>query len=156
MKLIRILPFIFIVLTLFGIFYINRNFRINFKQGQILSKKHLNTVSINNQTIYVNLAITNEEKSKGLSGRNNLSENEGMLFIFDYKSIPDFWMKGMKFPLDIIWINDNIIVDVDENIQNPKSLSNLNQLQKYSPSVPINFVLEVNAGFCSKKGIKIG
>ncbi|OGM08307.1 hypothetical protein A2159_02005 [Candidatus Woesebacteria bacterium RBG_13_34_9] len=79
-----------------------------------------------------------------------------MLFIFDYKSIPDFWMKGMKFPLDIIWINDNIIVDVDENIQNPKSLSNLNQLPKYSPSIPINFVLEVNAGFCSKEGIKIG
>ena len=63
------------------------------------------SLRINNFEIYLDLAATNEEKRRGLSGRNGLEENEGMLFVFEEPGFYSFWMKDMLFPIDIIWIS---------------------------------------------------
>ena len=67
-------------------------------------------VMINNHTFSVEIATTSAQQQQGLSGRNSLPQNQGMLFIFKTAGRYAFWMKGMKFPLDIIFINNNKIV----------------------------------------------
>lgn len=91
-------------------------------------------------------------RARGLSGREPLGENEGMLFIFEKPDIYSFWMKGMKFPLDIIWISEGRVVEISENL--PPAI--FPDLKTYSPTQPVNMVLEVNAGTVRSCGIKLG
>ena len=109
-------------------------------------------VKINNTTIKVEVAETPLAREKGLSGREKLDQNKGMLFIFPQKDYYSFWMKEMKFPIDIIWISDNRVVDIAYDL--PLQASEF--LKTYQPKEPVNFVLEVNAGFSKKYNIKIG
>lgn len=116
----------------------------------------------------VEISDTALKRAKGLSGRKclkndegNCSESaEGMLFLFGKPEKRSFWMAGMNFPLDIIWINENKIVAVSKNIQPPKlslSLSKSNELPAIvSPSVEADKVLELSAGAVEKFNIKIG
>jgi len=102
---------------------------------------------INGHTIRLELAVTEAEKEKGLGYRDSLAADWGMLFVYDHPERYGFWMKGMRFPLDFIWINGNSIVDLSPNISPPRSLA---------PAVPVDKVLEVNAGTIGKLGVKIG
>lgn len=107
---------------------------------------------IGNTEILVEIADTQAKMEKGLSGRNSLPENQGMLFLFKEPNFYGFWMKGMNFPLDFIWIRENEVVETTENVkpedfQPPKNLFSKEKVDK---------VLEVNAGFVEKSKIKIG
>jgi uncharacterized membrane protein (UPF0127 family) len=113
-------------------------------------------VMIGETNVNLQLAKSYEEKDKGLGGRESLGENEGMLFVFTRKNIPTFWMRGMLIPLDIIWISDDTIVDIDRNIAPPEPDTSIYNLPKYSPSEPVDYVLEVNAGFSDEHGVKKG
>jgi uncharacterized membrane protein (UPF0127 family) len=111
-------------------------------------------VVIGGHTIHVELAITNAEKEKGLGYRDSLPENSGMLFVFQNKDKYGFWMKGMRFPLDFIWIDGNKIVDLSQNIPNPAG--DTTQPVSLAPSAPADKVLEVNAGVIQSLGVHIG
>ena len=74
------------------------------------------TVSMNNKTFKVTVAKTIEEKQKGLSGQKSLGQDKGMLFVFNEKGYYSFWMKDMKFPIDIIFIDGETIVTIYKNI----------------------------------------
>ncbi len=108
-------------------------------------------VFINDQKIKVDIADESSEYIKGLSGREVLDKNRGMLFIFSDYSQHSFWMKDMLFPIDIIWIKDNKIVKIDKNIPIPNK-----KLEAYLSPEEVNYVLEVNAGYCDKYGIEVG
>lgn len=110
-------------------------------------------ISVNGHELYVYLADSPLKRSAGLSQRDSLAPDHGLLFIFDDKSVPGFWMKDMRFPLDILWIEDNIIVDISANL--PISPNNQN-LKTYYPSQPVNYVLEVNAGWAAEHKVQIG
>lgn len=115
------------------------------------------TVSINNKTISVEIAKTSEERKKGLSERSSLDPNSGMLFIFDDKSTTQtFWMKGMLIPLDIIWIDNDKIIRIDKNVAAPTANTPDGKIKTYSAGRPVDYVLEVNAGFSDSNSIKIG
>ncbi len=106
-------------------------------------------LSIAGQTITAEIAKTASKRAKGLSGRESLGENEGMLFIFDRIGKPSFWMYGMRFPLDFIWIRGDEIRDITPSVpENYPALLN--------PREEIDKVLEVNAGFIEKYNIRIG
>jgi uncharacterized membrane protein (UPF0127 family) len=109
---------------------------------------------INGHTIQLELAITEAEKEKGLGYRDTLAPNHGMLFVYQQKDRYGFWMKGMRFPLDYIWIDGNIIVDLSPNI--PAPMNDTVQPVSLSPKAPVDKVLEVNAGTIQSLGIKIG
>lgn len=109
-------------------------------------------VKINNHVFYVDLAVTPKEKEKGLGGRNELSPDRGMLFVFDHKEQYPFWMKEMRFPLDFIWIDDKTVVDITPNVPVPAS----SFLPIYHPRVPVDKILEINAGEVQKWGIQAG
>lgn len=114
-------------------------------------------IRIDSTTIRVDLADTESERRNGLSGRESLEQDEGLLFIFDRKDIfPTFWMKDMKFPIDIIWINDEKIVKIDKNVPPPPEGAEDKNLKLYNPDKPIDYVLEVNAGFSDRHNIKVG
>jgi uncharacterized membrane protein (UPF0127 family) len=74
-----------------------------------------------NRTFKIELARTPEEQQKGLSNRASLPEDHGMLFLFDKPAPYGFWMKEMRFPLDIIFIKNKTVVTVDENLPAPVS-----------------------------------
>ena len=97
------------------------------------------------------VANSPSEQHQGLSGTESLVDNEGMLFIYDSALIPSYWMKGMLFSLDFIWLNEGYIVDLTENVapENPPTTY-------YSPSSPVDQVLEVNAGFIEKHSLSVG
>lgn len=96
-------------------------------------------------------AITPAERSQGLSGRSGLPENTGMLFVFEKPAIYKFWMKDMKFPLDIIWLDESKrVVFIEKNVS-PESYPNY-----FAPTDDSKYVLEINAGQSDKYGIKVG
>ena len=113
-------------------------------------------VIINDQKIKVEIADSNDKRKKGLGGRVNLASDSGMLFIFPKPDFYNFWMKGMKFPIDFIWINSGIIVDITKNAFPPNAGEADDQLKIYTSSQPVTSVLEVNAGFVDSHNIKIG
>lgn len=112
-------------------------------------------IVINDKEIKVEVAKTNEERAKGLSNRTSLDENSGMIFVFNKNSKPSFWMKDTKIPLDIIWINDDKIVSINKNVE-PEPNKKDSELKKYPAPSEIDYVLEVNGGFCDKNNIKAG
>jgi hypothetical protein len=109
-------------------------------------------VIINGKTISVEVAKTPEELALGLSGREKLKENQGMLFVFKERRYRDFWMDGMKIPLDIIWIDDGTIIDITKNAAVPIDSSNI---PIFHSKREVNYVLEVNAGYTDKNNINI-
>ena len=110
-------------------------------------------------TVNVEVVDTKEKRSQGLSGRAELASNSGMLFVFQETDIPSFWMKNMLIPLDMIWIRGNEIVDFHQNVPPPPAGTPDEKLERYSPSLPIDKILEVNSGFVTfyqlQKGDKI-
>ena len=143
-----ILTSIGITIVLFGLGYY---FFGLVQQGGLKTNKFL----IGSKIIEVEIADTVAARARGLSYRDSLGENNGLYFIFDSPGNQAFWMKDMNFPIDIIWIKDDKIVGVAENVM-PQPGAQLWQLKSYSSPVPVNRVLEVNAGWFAKNGIKIG
>jgi len=114
------------------------------------------SLQINDKSIKVEVADTQAKRSKGLAVRQSLAEDEGMLFIFDKVDKHPFWMKGLSFSLDFVWIKDEKIVDILENIPPPREGQKDSELPIYSAKEPINKVLELNAGTVKAMDIKIG
>ena len=112
-------------------------------------------VTANGQVINVLVADTSERWFKGLSGRDALGEYGGMWFTFLSKDYYAMVMRDMKFPLDIIWLDDGIIVDMAPNVQ-PESGVEEASLTKYRPRLPADAVLELPAGSVAQYGLKIG
>lgn len=114
------------------------------------------SVIIGNTTIKVDVADTSELRSRGLGGRDSLAQNSGMLFIFQKEDKYPFWMKGLNFPLDFIWIRKNTVVDLLPNIKPPTPGQSDQSLTIYAPKVPVDMVLEVPAGTTSRLGVAVG
>lgn len=118
------------------------------KDYQIKNTKY---VKIAEQSVRVDLALTDIARTKGLEGRDGLKDNEGMLFIFDKPGQYYFWMKGMNFPIDIIWIGEDMNVVFVEKDARPEGF-----LETYGPDADTKYVLEVGSGFSDKNNLKIG
>jgi len=109
-------------------------------------------IQIGTTIFTVELAVTSAEKERGLGYRNDLDPVHGMLFPYDHSEKYSFWMKGMRFPIDILWIRDGKIVDISKNVP----VATTSTLPIYSPREPANQVLELTAGTSDRNGIKIG
>ncbi len=112
------------------------------------------SVTINDQTIRVEVADTPEKQETGLSQKKSLPDDQGMLFVFEEPGYPSFWMKEMQFPIDIIFINDTTVTTLYANVQPPES--NTAPLAVFKPTSPSDKVLEVNAGKAAELGIEVG
>ncbi len=107
------------------------------------------------ESVCVNVEIvqTPEERERGLQQRESLAPHAGMLFIFTQSGRHGFWMKETLIPLDMLWINERQEV---VHIQNNAVPCPDGRCEIYSPPRKALYVLEVNAGFAEKYGIKPG
>jgi uncharacterized protein len=111
-------------------------------------------VTVNGLTLVADIAVTNEQMAKGLSVKDGLAENEAMLFVFGNEAEHTFWMKDMKFPIDIIWIDsDKTIIHIEHNLQ-PCNSGVL--CPTYKPTDDSMYVLETIGGFAEKYNIVKG
>ena len=110
-------------------------------------------VTINKQIFTVEIAKADQDKQIGLTKYRNIADYQGMLFVFDSPDIIGFWMKNMKFPIDIIFIKDDTIISIAE--KSPIVTKDA-QPTIYKPDSPSNYVLEINSGLVSKNKIKVG
>ncbi|MCR4306388.1 MAG: DUF192 domain-containing protein [Candidatus Yonathbacteria bacterium] len=109
------------------------------------------SVFVGETEVFVEVADTREKRTLGLSGKEALGEKNGMLFIFGKSGLYSFWMKEMRFSIDIIWIDESFhVADITEEIS-PESFPDM-----FRPAVPIRYVLEVPAGFIKKQNVTKG
>lgn len=126
----------------------NRNFRSFPKK---LEEEAIKTVKIGGVILNVEVADTSTERIKGLSGKEELSEDEGMLFVFDKEGYYGIWMKEMNFPIDIVWLDKNKKIIHVENAASPETYP-----KAFTSSSPALYVLETSANFFKSHKIKIG
>ena len=101
-------------------------------------------------TVFLEVAITDEEKAKGLMNRPNLALNRGMVFVFKPRRKVTFWMKDTLIPLDMVFINNGKIVKIIKDAMP-------NQTQTLYPSdFEVTDVVEVNGGFTDKYMVNVG
>lgn len=105
----------------------------------------------NGYSIHVALADTPTERMLGLGNWDSIGSDEGILFIHPIRGFHTYWMKDVEFPIDVIWLDTNTIVGLTDNLQPEEPPVTL-----YTPPVPANRVLEVQAGFIAKNNLLIG
>lgn len=120
-----------------------------------VTQKYLQTkVTVNNFDLTVYLAMNNKQIIKGLVIKNQLKENEGMLFVYQQPAKYRFSMRGMKFPIDIIWLNNaRKVIHIEHSLEPCPSDSDC---PKFIPTAAALYVLETIAGFSNKHDVKIG
>lgn len=123
-----------------------------FFMQQLSPQTSSDIVRINDISIRVDVAETPAARTQGLSGRTDLKEGEGMLFVFEQEGSWGIWMKDMHFALDIIWAaSDGTILTIARNV-GPETYP-----EAFFPIEPrAKYVLEVPAGFAEAKGIAEG
>lgn len=99
------------------------------------------TVLVGSRAYHLEIANTPASRQKGLGERATMAQSAGMLFVFPSASTLCFWMKGMHFPLDMIWVNSNKqVIHIEQNVQPdtyPRSFCSNN---------PAKYVIELSAG----------
>jgi uncharacterized membrane protein (UPF0127 family) len=123
-----------------------------FSMQQLSPQTSKRTVLVGSTTLAVDVAETPAARAQGLSGRAELKDGKGMLFIFEQEGNWGIWMKDMRFALDIIWAaSDGTIITVARNV-GPETYP-----QAFYPAEPrAKYVLEVPAGFAEREGIAEG
>ncbi|OGH08880.1 MAG: hypothetical protein A2152_02715 [Candidatus Levybacteria bacterium RBG_16_35_6] len=109
---------------------------------------------IKNQRIDLLITKTQQDREIGLSKYKSIPNNQGMLFSFGKQGYYSFWMKDMKFPIDIIYISNDKIVTIYPNVMPPKKGQGSPPL--YNPTAPSDTVLEINANLSKKYNFKTG
>lgn len=147
----KLLFFYIILIILIVIAYFIKSNGLNFPQ-----KYNSRSITINGKKFNLLIAKSPEEKAIGLSKNKNLAKDAGMIFVFNEKGYYPFWMKNMKFPIDIIFIDDKTVTDVYKNIQPPNKNILLSDLPIIKPTREINYVLEINSGLADTYKINPG
>jgi len=108
---------------------------------------------INNHQVLVEIADSPGEITQGLSGRESLAKDRGMLFLFPQPGNYPFWMKEMKFNLDFVFIKGQTVVDLVENVPFPQPGE---PPQTVIAKEEFDKVLEVNQGLIKKMELEVG
>lgn len=110
------------------------------------------TIVVGETSLDVDLAIDGAQQSLGLGYRNGLEPGTGMLFVGTDPMPRTFWMKGMRFCLDIIWIDGEEITGAAESVcPDPAGTADVDRARFSSPG-PVTYVLEVPAGWMAEHG----
>lgn len=119
---------------------------------QNIKENYNNKILLNETQVSVEIVTSASDMAQGLSNRDKMCENCGMLFIMPDSSIHHFWMKDMKFNLDFAYINNGKIVEIFKNvpIYTNQEFTKINSVENS------DMILELNAGFLDKNNIKIG
>jgi hypothetical protein len=114
------------------------------------------SVQLDDRTITVEVADDPAERSQGLSDRDALPSDGGMLFVWDQPAEYTLWMKDMRIPLDFIWLNEQRqVINVTPNVPHQPGASDAD-LVRYSSGPGALYAIELNAGAAARLGISVG
>ncbi|MBT4285721.1 MAG: DUF192 domain-containing protein [Deltaproteobacteria bacterium] len=113
-------------------------------------------IKIGQSVIVAEIAKSPSDQRRGLGYRDQLEANRGMLFVYNNPGVRSFWMKGMRFAIDIIWLRQGRIVLIEKNVQPSPIFKKNSHLKTYGSSVLADMVLEVSAGFSDKMKLSLG
>jgi len=120
--------------------------------GQAGRPKYVKIVLPDGFSVTAELAVTDEERQQGLMFREKMAENQGMLFIFEAEEAHSFWMKNMRFAIDILWLDkEKRIVHLEPRVPPCPA----DPCPSYPPDQPASFVLELHSGAAEKHGLKL-
>lgn len=140
---------VFVVVGLLAIYaYLNYGDEIYYA---VFNEPAYYNIFVGTVAIDVTIANTEEERKLGLSNTKPLKDLQGKLFLFDKEGFYGMWMKDMNYPIDIIWVNNDLeIVHIEENVS-PETYPKV-----FGPDEPARYVLETKAFFVSTYKIKEG
>jgi len=108
-------------------------------------------IEINDNFLKAEIASTESDRVRGLSGREDMPEDEALKMVFNEEDYHSIWMKDMNFSIDVIWVNEGKeVVDIKEDIS-PETYPEV-----FTPQSPAKYVLELKAGVVSENDLKIG
>jgi uncharacterized membrane protein (UPF0127 family) len=113
-------------------------------------------ITVGGVPVTVELAYQPADTSRGLGYRDELAPGTGMLFLFAEPAPRSFWMKGMQFCIDIIWIENGTIQGAAESVcPEPPGTADAD-LTSYVSPVPVTYVLEVPSRWLDANGLGAG
>ena len=143
---IQILTVIFFLAFLLLIFFINKKVSNNSEIGEKTIQ-----IKLGQEIFTAEIVEKQKDQEKGLSNRQNLCHECAMLFLFNSSARRNFWMKDMRFDVDIIWIQGDKIVGISPQISYEKG-----EKEIVNSVVDIDKAIEINAGTVKRLGLKVG
>lgn len=132
--------------------FVSLSIAFDSKARRTVGVLHEKEVILPEAKLQVEIADTEKELEYGLSGRTSIASNEGMLFVMPTMGQYGFWMKDMKFPLDIVWISDEgRVVNIVEN-----ALPSSYPKKTFKNDAFAKYVLEMKAETARKSGLYLG
>ena len=122
--------------------------------ANLQSKDKLKIIFKDKPTINLEIADTIEKRKLGLMYRKDLNLNEGIIFDYKGMSYVKIWMKNTQIPLDIIFLQNNKIVHIKEKAL--PCLNHKNNCPTFGSEMPVNLIIEVNAGIVKDYDLKVG
>lgn len=119
-------------------------------QPIVFNKDSIN-VNIGNGSYKLEVAENNNDKTRGLSGRASMPDDQGMIFIYDEPDQRCMWMKDMNFPIDIIWLDENKnVIHIEKNVTPDTYPSS------FCGTREAKYVIELNEGEADYAGLRVG
>lgn len=113
-------------------------------------------VEVAGSALNTTVAVAPTTLMRGVAGLPGLAEDQGMLFVFEEPRELTFWMKDVSFPIDMIWVRGNQVIDVTANVPIAPPNTSDEQLPRYSPKEPADRVLEAAAGWAGRHQVTAG
>jgi uncharacterized membrane protein (UPF0127 family) len=106
----------------------------------------------NGKSVMAELAVTDEERSRGLMFRERILPDQGMLFVFEEEDVHGFWMKNTLIPLDMLWLDsEKRVIHIEADVPPCRE----EPCPTYGPDRPARYVLELKAGQAAANGIQL-
>jgi hypothetical protein len=103
--------------------------------------------------LQVEVMVKDEDRAMGLMFRPSLAKDRGMLFVFETVGFHGIWMKNCRFPIDIVWLDEERrVVHVAESVPPCKA----DPCPSYSPLRRAAYVVELNAGQARREKAVVG
>ena len=112
-------------------------------------------LSIGVSEFHLEIVSSQIDQERGLMGRTELEQSEGVLFVFEREERWPLWMKGTLIPLDAIWVGSSGIVE-HIAVMHPQPEVDDAQLKIYAPQVPCLYAIEISSGSLVSTGIDVG
>lgn len=117
-------------------------------------------IELKDRLVSMEVALTPEERARGLMGRASLDDDKGMLFIFPagepFPTEVSFWMKNCLMPIDVIFISREGLVTAIHEMQPPLPGTPDEELIRYPSNGPVQFAIELRGGLAAELGLQVG
>lgn len=106
------------------------------------------------KVIQVDTAVSPAIRAQGLSGKPSMPSHTGLFFVFPELAVQSMWMPNMRFPLDIVWLDEHL--SVVSIVYGAQPCANIMECPSYTSTYKALYAIELNAGDAEKNGFREG